>query len=269
MSNINISDIKFSQQKGHIAAENGPRFFMLPSFKTELCNPGFWRGALGECVGTMMLTFVLCATWISWEPIETDIVKISLSAGFIYTALIYSFGPISGGHLNPILSFSFLITRKITVFRGFIYVIAQCTGSTCGALLLFACVPHDIRKNLGVNMMNAALLPKHGFGFESALTFILVFMALSTLDAKSEIPGCKSISLGLTYSALHFAGLTFSGASFNPARSLGPALVIFYWRNHWIYWVGPFFGSAMASLFYYVIFDPYNPINAYRIMNGN
>ncbi|RWS21880.1 neurogenic protein big brain-like protein [Leptotrombidium deliense] len=110
------------------------------SMSTEMRTLEFWRAIIAECLATFFYVFLVCAVQITWTGTigeQPNHVVIALTTGFAMATLTQCFGHISGAHVNPSVTFSLLITRKITPLRAALYVIAQCGGSIAGAALLY------------------------------------------------------------------------------------------------------------------------------------
>ncbi|KAK2999133.1 hypothetical protein RJ639_022831 [Escallonia herrerae] len=183
-------------------------------------------------------------------------------AGLVAAALAHAFAlfvavavgaNISGGHVNPAVTFGAFIGGNITFFRSIVYWIAQLLGSVVACLLLkFATGGLETSAfslSSGVTVWNALV-------FEIVMTFGLVYTVYATAvdPKKGNIGILAPIAIGFIVGANILAGGAFDGASMNPAVSFGPAVVCWSWSGHWVYWLGPFIGSAIAALVYDVIF---------------
>lgn len=157
---------------------------------------------------------------------------------------------ISGGHVNPAVTFGLLFGGHITLIKGILYWIAQLVGSSIACLLLVAATggettsPHALSS--GEPSYGALIL-------EIVTTFGLVYTVYATaVDPRSRdnVNIIGPLAIGLIVGAnILFAG-AFDGGSMNPARSFGPALVSGDWTSQWIYWVGPLLGAALAGIAY-------------------
>ncbi len=134
------------------------------------------------------------------------------------------------------------------------YVVAQLLGAAVGASFLTLAIPIAAQGNLGAHGLGAGITPGGGFVAEIVLTFALVFVVFATaVDPKG--PGhLAPLAIGFTILADHLVGVPITGAGMNPARSFGPALAAGVWDNHWIYWIGPLVGAALAALIYEFVF---------------
>jgi glycerol uptake facilitator-like aquaporin len=115
--------------------------------------------------------------------------------------------------------------------------------------------------NLGATSLNSAALESTGAGVvvEAILTFVLVFTVFATAIDKRGLGHVAPIAIGLAVFIDHFVGVPLTGASMNPARSFGPALVSNFWDDQWVYWIGPLIGAGVASLLYYFAYMRGNP----------
>ena len=161
---------------------------------------------------------------------------------------------ISGGHINPAVTFATLITGKIDIQKAIAYWIAQLLGAVVGAGLLAMVIPTAAQGNLGAHGLGAGVSAGGGLVAEIVLTFALVFVIFATaVDPKG--PGhLAPLAIGFTVLVDHLVGVPVTGASMNPARSFGPALVAGAWADHWIFWIGPLVGAAIAGWVYQGVF---------------
>jgi len=184
---------------------------------------------------------------------------ISLAHGFAIMILVYSIGEISGGNINPAVTWALLLTNKMSVIRALTYWVFQLTGAVIGAALLRSIHPVSLRLGLGCHGLNPSFTVGEGLWAEIIFTFIFVFVVFATavspfagkmapLSGEDYGPGkLTPFAIGMTIMCLHTVGIPMTGASMNPARSFGPALINGCWDNHWIYWIGPILGSSIAA----------------------
>lgn len=167
------------------------------------------------------------------------VVAVMISAGF----------RISGGHLNPAVTLGLCLGGHITVVRSILYFIDQLLASSAACALLkyltggLTTPAHTLGS--GVNCAQGTIM-------EIILTFSLLFTVYATIvdPKKGNLDGLGPLLTGLVVGANIMAGGAFSGASMNPARSFGPALVSGNWTDHWVYWVGPLIGGGLAGFIY-------------------
>jgi aquaporin NIP len=171
-------------------------------------------------------------------------VGIALTFGLIVLAMIYTLGDISGAHLNPAVTIGFFVAGRTTGSQVLPYVLSQCAGAIAASLLLRLLFPTD--PGLGGTIPAGSVM--QSFILELVLTAILMFAILGVSTGASE----KGITAGIVVGSVIalealFAG-PISGASMNPARSLGPALVTFKWISLWIYLAAPVLGAGLGVL---------------------
>jgi len=233
------------------------------------------RELFAEFFGTCLFVFLGTGSVAATVPFEgrlssASVVVIALGFGFGITTMIYATAGISGGHLNPAVTVAIMLARKITVVKGFLYIIMQCVGAILGSAFLAWSLPKElcIATNYG-----ATTLTRNGtFGHSGQLTFsltdggamlieiILTFFLVFVIFATASLPGDEKKmgsfapqAIGLSVLAGHLVAIPFTGPSMNPARSFGPAVVGGIWADHWVYWVGPLVGGAVASVLYTLI----------------
>jgi len=225
----------------------------------KIATKEFWRAVFAEFFGCVL--FLLCVTSValSWgnnkDNISANNVEIGIGIGLAIASLAQAVGHVSGGHLNPAVSFGMIIGGRINVLQGIMYMVAQSIGGVVGAALTYACTPATRRESLGATTINPEVAVEQGFGMELLFTFILVFFVFSiTVSKKGTEPYGTTLGIGVVIWVCHVCLIPFTGCGINPARSFGPAVVMNVWDNHWVYWIGPLLGGALAALIYNVIF---------------
>ena len=218
-----------------------------------------WQAVLAELIATALFVFVGAGTVVVVGGGGTDnggLVAIALAHGLAIALLVAAIARISGGHINPAVTFGAVITGRMKLSTGILYVAAQLAGAVIGALLLEAVLISEVEGNLGAHVLNSSALDGDGAGVlvEAVLTFVLVFAVFATAIDKRGMASLAPIAIGLAVLVDHMVGLRLTGASMNPARSFGPALVADAWSDHWVYWLGPLSGGGLAALFYYFTF---------------
>ena len=206
---------------------------------------------ISEFIGTLVL--VLFGTGVAVVS-GGDLVATSLAFGLAIVACAYVIGNISGCHVNPAVSLSMLITKKMDVKEFCCYVVAQVLGALAGTAILFAILSNtDIGTvSLGANGFGELSLNNitmiGAFVTEVVLTFVFVYTILGvTSDNKyKEISG---LVIGLTLTFVHLIGINLTGTSVNPARSLAPAIFLGgeALEQVWVFILAPFIGSIIAS----------------------
>jgi len=133
-----------------------------------------------------------------------------------------------------------------------LYIIFQCLGAVAGAALLKAVTPNaEIQGKLGITEPHPDLEMAQAFGIEFFITMVLVLTVFGACDEnRNDVKGSVPLAIGLSITACHLAAIRFTGSSMNPARTFGPALITGQWKEHWLYWMGPCAGGAVAALLY-------------------
>ena len=197
-----------------------------------------------ECVGTFALVFAGCGA-ITIDGVTGGAVShvgISLTFGLVVMAVIYAIGGVSGAHINPAVSLGFWMAGRLPARHAVLYTVSQCTGAVLACLVLLVLFPDH--PTLGATAPTGTA--GQSFILEVVITLILMFVILSVATGSKEqgIMAGTAIGAVVGLSAL-FAG-PISGASMNPARSLGPALVTLQFDSLWIYLVAPAVGALVA-----------------------
>jgi aquaporin Z len=199
---------------------------------------------LAELVGTFALVFAgtgaIVIDGVSGGQVTH--VGVALTFGLIVTALIYALGDVSGAHLNPAVTIAFVAARRFPARAAPAYVIAQCAGATLASLSLCALFP--AHPTLGATLPSGAAA--QSFALELVMTWLLMLVILCVSHGAEERGVVAGIAVGAIVGLEALFGGPISGASMNPARSLGPALVSGELRALWIYFAAPVIGACMA-----------------------
>lgn len=172
--------------------------------------------------------------------------EIALVFGLVVFLNLWLFGPISGAHSNPVISLALWIQEEITGDQLVAYWVAQFAGGIMASLALLFFFQSDAAP---LTLPSSGVTIYQALGMEVLLTFILVLVVLlhpPAIDPTTRFS--LSVSVAGVYALGVFTGLHISGGSMNPARSFGPALVMFDFESVWIYLVAPFAGSILAVL---------------------
>ncbi len=226
-----------------------------------MVNPRNW---FAEGIATFCLVFFgVMSIIISKEAIGSGLsvesnIMISLGHGSAIGLMVYAFGHVSGAHINPAVTIPMMITKKIGIPDGIGYIILQLVGAIIAALTLMAIFPTlGAAVNFGVQTGPSELIEVNvwsGLALEIILTFFLVTVIYMVAVHRKAAAGTQGITIGGMIFLLHLVGVPFTGASMNPARTFGPALVSGFWEFHWIYWVGPIIGGIIAGLIMNYVF---------------
>ena len=206
---------------------------------------------ISEFVGTFVLVLVGCGVAV---VTSANVVATSLAFGLVIVAMAYSIGNVSGCHINPAVSLSMYLTKQIDLKDFICYVISQILGAIAGSLVLGFILGSF--ESLGTNgFADGKLLV--AFVTEVILTFIFI-TAILGVTSKKENGHTVGIVIGLTLVLVHLLGISITGTSVNPARSIGPALFVggSALTQLWVFIVAPLVGSFIASIFYkYILKD--------------
>ena len=228
---------------------------------TSLVNPRNW---FAEAIATYALVFfgplsIILSVVVFGDGLSIEsIIMISLGHGAVIGLMVYAFGHISGAHINPAVTIPMMITKKISVQDGIGYIIFQLLGAIIAALSLKAILPElGAKVNFGTQggpseLLNSSIMA--GITVEIILTFFLVTVIFLTAVHKKAPAGIHGISIGGMVFLLHLVGVPLTGASMNPARTFGPALVSGFWELHWLYWVAPIIGGIIAGVIMNYVF---------------
>ena len=206
------------------------------------------RRVAAEALGTFFLVLIGPGAAIvdAYTGGVVSHVGVALAFAFVVLAMIYALGHISGAHINPAVTIAFWSVGRFPSAEVVPYVAAQCAGATAASLLS--------RGALGTVGSLGATLPSVpvgvAFGIEWLLSFALMFVIMAVATDKRVADGFAPIAVGLTVGFCALVGGPLTGASMNPARSLGPALVGDFWRAHWLYWVAPITAMLGAARVY-------------------
>ncbi|KAM3303306.1 hypothetical protein P3S67_014336 [Capsicum chacoense] len=222
----------------------------------EATKPDALKSALAEFICMIFFVFpaegcvILFSKLIISKETTAMMIAISISHGFpLFVAVAVGLN-ISGGHVNPAVTFGAFVGGQITFVRSILYWIAQLLGSVSAIYLLkFATNGLEVTAHPPAS-------PWHAVLYEIILTFLLVYTYYATtLDPKRGKMGIIGpIAIGLICSANILSGGTAFGAAMNPAMSFCQAVISKIWTNHWVYWLGTFVGGAIAGSIYQTIF---------------
>jgi aquaporin Z len=201
-----------------------------------------WHRFAAELLGTFVLVFVGCTAVVAAGRAEVPVLLVvPFAFGLALLAGLYAFGEVSGGHFNPAVSLAMFLDKRLTVNDLLGYWVAQFVGGILAALLLLVATSQD-------DVASAATVPSSNgtaFVMELALTAIFVTVILQS-SVSLRFGSSALVAIPLTLVTVHFAGIPFSGASVNPARTFGPDLLGNEWDGFLVYLVAPPLGAAIA-----------------------
>ncbi|XP_061358774.1 aquaporin PIP2-7-like [Gastrolobium bilobum] len=236
----------------------------------ELTKWSLYRAVIAEFIATLLFLYITVLTIIGYNS-QTDTKKggtecdgvgvlgIAWAFGGMIFILVYSTAGISGGHINPAVTFGLFLGRKVSLIRALLYMVAQCAGAICGAGLAkaFQKAYYD-RYGGGANFVQPGYNKGTALGAEIIGTFVLVYTVFSATDPKrnardSHVPVLAPLPIGFAVFMVHLATIPVTGTGINPARSFGAAVIYNkdkIWDDHWIFWVGPIVGAAAAAFYH-------------------
>ena len=222
-----------------------------------------WRASLAEGIATLLFVIIGAGAAVVSGIAPSDapfpparIVAIAAAHGIGIALLVSATGHISGGFVNPAITFAAALTRRLPAGRALAFLGAQLVGAVVGAYLLKLFVPTPIQGALGATTLGEGVSTGGGLLAEAIFTFALAFVVYATAIDPRGPKAIAPLAIGLTVLADALVGVPLTGASMNPARSLGPAVAGWVWTDHWVYWVGPMVGAALAGLVYETFFMP-------------
>lgn len=223
----------------------------------EFRSPMFWRAVFAEFFGTMFFVFFGMGSALRWTTGPYRVFHTALCFGFAAATLIQSISHVSGGHINPAVTFAYLVGSQLSLFRAFFYIIAQTLGAMAGAAVLFGVTPASVRGNLALNTLQPGISLGMATTVEVFLTLQLVVCIFAVTDERRNgRMGSAAVAIGFSVTVGHLMGMYYTGAGMNPARSFAPAVLMRNFVNHWVYWVGPLIGGAMGAILYDFILFP-------------
>ena len=223
------------------------------------------RKLVAEFLGTMLLViFAVGVATLSFgfkfagASTSAGVVTTAFAFGLVLLALVYTIGPISGSHVNPAVTIGFAASGRMTITEAIGYWIAQFAGGIVGAVVLWAILEGSPQYSRSTTGLGADGWGKHSlvhlnvsgaFGAEVVLTFLFVLVVLSATSYVASA-GFAGLAIGMALTVVHLLGIPLTGTSVNPARSLGPAVVLGgdAIRQVWLFIVAPLVGGVIAAL---------------------
>lgn len=219
-------------------------------------STGLLPKLLAEFIGTFSFVFIGAGTAaIVGDGVGLPgVVAIALAHGLVITAFAATYGSTSGGHMNPAVTVGVLAAGAMDAVAAAGYVVSQFAGGIGGALLLRAVLggtatglgTPTLAHNLALGGVALSITPMAGFTIEATLAFFLVTVVLSTAVA-GRFGNLAPLPIGMTLTFNILMGGALTGASFNPARALGPMVATGRFDNVWLYLVAPIVGAIIAA----------------------
>jgi aquaporin NIP len=217
-----------------------------------MTRPDLGRRALAEALAAFALVFAGCGAIVADAENGGTLgaVGIALVFGLVIMVMVYATGHLSGAHINPAVTLAFTVTRHFPRREAAAYVAAQIAGATAAALLLAAAwsgTPADLGATVPSVGAGAALL------YELVLTAVLMFVIMAVATDTRAVGAAAAIAIGGAVGLDALFGGPVTGASMNPARSLGPALASGEWSEFWVYLIGPAAGAIAGAFAYQAV----------------
>ena len=217
-----------------------------------MARPDLGRRALAEGLAAFALVFAGCGAIVADAEYGGALgtVGVALVFGLVIMVMVYAIGHLSGAHINPAVTVAFTLSRHFPAREAAAYIAAQVTGATLASLALLAIwtgQPADL----------GATVPSVGAGsaliYELLMTAFLMFVIMAVATDTRAVGAAAAIAIGGTIGLDALFGGLVTGASMNPARSFGPALVTGTWTDFWVYVVGPVLGAALGATAYQLV----------------
>jgi aquaporin NIP len=215
-------------------------------------RPDLARRAAAEGIGVFALVFAGCGAIVTeaTDPGSLGTVGIAFVFGLIIMAMVYATGHLSGAHLNPAVTLAFVLTRHFPRAEAAAYIGAQAAGALIAAAMLAAIWPSDPAA-LGATLPSVGI--GSAFAYEVVLTAFLMFVIMAVATDTRAVGAAAAIAIGGTVGLDALFGGPITGASMNPARSLGPALLSGELHDLWIYLTAPPLGAMLGALAYQLV----------------
>ena len=213
-----------------------------------------WRRIFSELLGTFLLVLVAAGAGMVNARFGGNAVPAAarvVAPGLMVLAIIMFMGAVSGAHLNPAVSIAFALRGDFPWRRVPLYLVAQFAGAVLATLLLWALIGRH--GPAGLTLPGPGIPAATALVWEMILTVGLVSTILGTASGAQAVGSIAALGVGSYIALAGLWGAPVSGASMNPARSLGPALVLGDWTAWWAYLVGPVAGGVIAVGFAYVL----------------
>lgn len=218
---------------------------------------GYMKKYVAEFLGTFALVLVGCGSAVIAGK-YIGFMGIAFAFGLTLLGLVYAIGGISGCHVNPAVSIAMLVSGRMKAKDMGMYILFQCLGAIAAAGVLFSIARglpgySLVANGLGQNGFGAHSPAGYSlaacFGAEVVLTALFVSVILGSTGKNSQ-KGFAGLAIGLTLAFIHLIGIPITGTSVNPARSLGPAVIV-GWQalsQLWVFWLAPIIGAIIAAV---------------------
>ena len=221
----------------------------------EIASRDNIRAYVAELIGTML--FVLIGTGAVIATGGGDLVAIALAHGIGIAVMVYATANYSGGHLNPAVTLAMIVTKNIKLGPGCVYMLMQFLGAALATSALYLILFNEVGNvtNFGAHGIDQSALGDGGaLLLELLLTAALVSVIFAAAVSKRGFGAAAPLAIGLTVVIIHLIAVPLTGASVNPARTFGPALISNAFDSFWVYVIGPSVGAIAAGILYHHFF---------------
>lgn len=225
----------------------------LPS---DSASPSHFQKIVAELIGTFILIFAGCGSILVNKIQSLTIVGIGLVWGLVLIAMIYTVGHVSGAHFNPAVTLAFAATRKLPWKQVPMYMLAQVLGATLASLTLRILFHEQDNIQPTVTQYKDTTSDLEAVAWEFIVTFILMFTISGVATDHRASKDVAGVVIGVTVLFNVVISGPITGASMNPARSIGPAVVSGVYKNLWVYIVAPIIGALAAAMVYSILRVP-------------
>ncbi|MED6147836.1 hypothetical protein PIB30_047551 [Stylosanthes scabra] len=213
-------------------------------------SPSIIQKGIAEIAGTYILIFCGCGAALVNQKLPITIIGIAIVSGLALTVAIYSVGHVSGGHFNPAVTIALAVVRKFQLKLAPVYVMCQLVGSTLATMSLKVLYHGKVDFGVTLTKYTSPTSNLDALLWEIIITSILMFTICGVATDHRGSKDLAGVAIGIAVLInIVIAGPT-TGASMNPARSLGPAIVLGVYKNVWVYIIGPTLGAILASMVY-------------------
>ncbi|XP_064543538.1 aquaporin AQPcic [Drosophila montana] len=226
----------------------------LNEFKSK--DLRLWQALVGEFIGNLILNFFACGACT--QPEDGTFKALAFGLGVFMAITIV--GHLSGGHVNPAVTVAMLIAGRISVLRAVFYIVFQCLGAIAGTAAVKILLDPLYHNGLGHTSLAHNISELQGLGIEFFLGLVLVLTVFGACDAnKPDSRYTAPLAIGMAVTLGHLGTIHYTGASMNPARTVGTAFATNNWSAHWVYWAGPVLGGVAAALLYTQVLEAKTP----------
>jgi MIP family channel proteins len=222
-----------------------------------------WQKLLAEFIGTYLFVFVSAGAVCIDQELRSagqtglGLLGLALARGLAFAVLVFVLVQISGAHFNPAITIGAWVTRKMGSLLSLFYLISQCLGAIAAVYTLARFIPDSIWRPVAMGAPDLAtgFSRTQGILFELLLTFFVVFVFFGAVaESKDFLARIGGFAAGLAVFLGTLIGSPYTGASMNPAATLGQAIISHHWTNHGVYWAGPLLGGVIGGWLYHTLF---------------